>query len=296
MTQRVDDANLSRLIYANGGQGWKRNSPSDPAENNGTSHGSSDPGASVTFLFNGFEPGTSVQLRGTIHPQKQTDPSAQTQKPLAIFTLDFTTKEIFQGNPTNDTQYNQPFFDSVLLPAAQHSLTMTLVDPDNLLWFDYIDYEPVTLADLPPTSTMSTPATVTITSQSDTKNAVSKGLVAGIAILAAVLASVIVVGFLWWLRQRRRRQDHKQVSLTGSPNRTNVALSDRESSQYQVEPYTASTSLASSAGSGSGKEKYTNDQKRSSYNSGPNTGPSQPPQGGFAPLRLQDLGPPLYSK
>ncbi|KAK1221141.1 hypothetical protein PQX77_016059, partial [Marasmius sp. AFHP31] len=131
------------------------------------------------------------------------------QKPLAIFVLDFAAQATFEGKPSNDTVvHSQQFYSNSSLSTGEHSLTMTLVDPDNLLWLDYIDYTPTSVTNLPSASSMTTDgATATNQSQNNagTSSGVSKGLVAGISVLAAMLTALTVLGLVWWFLQRRKR-------------------------------------------------------------------------------------------
>ncbi|KAG7085699.1 hypothetical protein E1B28_003244 [Marasmius oreades] len=88
----------------------------DASEYRSTSHGSPEIGSSVTFRFNG----TLVQVFGTIHTGTPELP------PTAIFILDSKQQSIFKGSPSNDTQYSQLFYNSGILLAAEHALTMIL--------------------------------------------------------------------------------------------------------------------------------------------------------------------------
>ncbi|KAK1229966.1 hypothetical protein PQX77_006960 [Marasmius sp. AFHP31] len=148
--------------------------------------------------------GTSVDVRGTVLKQG----GSNSTTPLAIFVLDFNSKKSFKGKLSNDTSYKQQFYFNSPLSAGEHSLTMTLVDPDNLLWLDYIDYAPSSVTNSPSASSMTTDgATATNQSQNNagTSSGVSKGLVAGISVLAAMLTALTVLGLVWWFLQRRKR-------------------------------------------------------------------------------------------
>ncbi|KAK1219234.1 hypothetical protein PQX77_018041 [Marasmius sp. AFHP31] len=239
-TERVDDGSLDRLIYANNGQGWERSKRNAEQEYLSTSHGSSRAGSSVTLRFNG----TSVEVKGTVLKQG----SSSSRKPLAIFVLDFNIQSTFEGELSNDTVYNKQFYFNSPLSPGEHSLTMTLVDPDKLLWLDYIDYTPVTAAATnSPLASSTTTDGATATQQSqnnaDTNNGVSKGLVAGISILAAVLTALIVLGLVWWLLQRRKRrkqgsEDTQSISYTHPSDPTSPVQS--EFRQGHVRPYPTS--------------------------------------------------------
>ncbi|KAJ8087677.1 hypothetical protein PM082_006512 [Marasmius tenuissimus] len=233
--QRVDDSELDKLIYANGGKGWRRSPRAAKEEYLSTSHGSPKAGSSVTFRFNG----SSVDVRGTVLEQIQGSNSSQ--KPLAIFVLDFNTKFTFKGNPSNDTVYSQRFYSCSPLSAGEHSLTMTLVDPDNLLWLDYIDYTPLPVT--PASSTTTGGATATNQSQNDadTSGGVSKGLVAGISILAAILTALTVLGLVWWfLRRKRMKQDSEATQCisyyTHSSHPTSPVQSESSLGYFQPHP------------------------------------------------------------
>ncbi|KAL0061396.1 hypothetical protein AAF712_011797 [Marasmius tenuissimus] len=210
--QRVDDSDLSRLIYSNGGYGWNKKID-DKAEYLSTSHGAQKSGSTVTFRFNG----TSVQVKGTILQHKQDSKN----RPYAEFALDsnmITTFDI--GNSSNNSVlYQQTFYNSPSLPAEkEHILTIALFDPDEYLWIDYIDYIPVPGAAMntPATSSTlltngmtSTPSTttngVTVSSQpqnDDSASSISKSLVSGVSISAAVMMALLVA--LVWRRRRRR--------------------------------------------------------------------------------------------
>ncbi|KAK1229968.1 hypothetical protein PQX77_006962 [Marasmius sp. AFHP31] len=226
-TERVDDGNLDRLIYANGGKGWKRSTRAAKEEYLSTSHGSPQAGSSVTFRFNG----TSVEVKGTVLEQG----SSSSAKPLAIFVLDFNIQSTFKGELSNDTVYDQQFYFNSPLSAGEHALTMTLMDPESLLWLDYIDYTPVTAAaaNSPPASSTTDGATATQQPQNnaDTNNGVSKGLVAGISVLAAVLMALIVLGLVWWLLQRRKRgkqgsEETQSISYTHPSDPTSPVQSE----------------------------------------------------------------------
>ncbi|KAK1221140.1 hypothetical protein PQX77_016058 [Marasmius sp. AFHP31] len=293
--ETVDDTDLSRLIYSNSGKGWRKRE-NDKLEYLSTSHGSPAAGSSVTFRFNGMLPlylhqtfrlslslmanlGTSVEVKGTVLKQNQgTDNS---QKPLALFVLDLTSKITYTGKLSNDTLHDERFYFNSSLPAnVEHSLTMTLVDPDSLLWLDYINYAPVMAAAPDASSTSSSTATdvATATKQSqsnaDTSNGVSKGLVAGVSVLAAILTASIVLGLVWWLQRRKRRkqgsEETQNVSYTHPSDPTSPIQS--EFRQGHVRPYPTSinppgslgkpqipshhvVNQYSSAGSGSGHDR-----------------------------------------
>ncbi|KAL0564262.1 hypothetical protein V5O48_017787 [Marasmius crinis-equi] len=268
--QRVDDGDQARLTYS--GKDWKSAFPRKEAEYKWTSHGTANSGSFVTFPFNG----TAVQVRGTIHPWKSE------QLPRTTFNLDSSPNEItFVGTPTNDTQYNQLFFNTSQLQVAEHSLRMTFLNPESVLWLDYIDYMPTT------SQTSTAPAQAS-------QNHTSKGLAVGISVLATVVFSGIVLGGLWWLRRRRLRRSGSEADQTQVPARTNVEIS-----QYHVEPYVYPTSSVPPKfldhSDGSGKVVHASEsQINHSTGSGPSRGPtSQVAQASPAvPSVSQDEDPP----
>ncbi|KAL0061400.1 hypothetical protein AAF712_011801 [Marasmius tenuissimus] len=236
--QRVDDSDLDKLIYANGGKGWRRSTRAAKEEYLSTSHGSPEAGSSVTLRFNG----TSVEVKGTVLKQKQG--SENSQEPLAIFVLDFASETTYNGNPSNNTVYSQRFYFNSSLSAGEHSLTMTLVDPDVRLWLDYIDYTPLPVT--PASSTTTGGATATNQSQNDadTSGGVSKGLVAGISILAAILTALTVLGLVWWfLRRKRMKQDSEatqSISYYTHPSHPTSPVQSESSLGY-FQPHPIST-------------------------------------------------------
>ncbi|KAL0574180.1 hypothetical protein V5O48_007771 [Marasmius crinis-equi] len=130
---------------------------------------------------------------------------------------------------------------------------MTLLDPDNRLWLDYIDFMPATATDTAGT-TSTTPSTAT-----SNKKYISKGVVAGISISAAILFSVSVLGLLWWLRRKHRRRhssevDQAELSLTDP----DVDVSQQ---RYSYPSSTISSSIppisSDSSAPGLGKAVYT---------------------------------------
>ncbi|KAJ8087669.1 hypothetical protein PM082_006504 [Marasmius tenuissimus] len=218
--QRVDDSDLSRLIYSNGGYGWNKKID-DKAEYLSTSHGTQKSGSTVTFRFNG----TSVQVKGTILQHKQDSKN----RPYAEFALDsniITTFDI--GNSSNDSVlYQQTFYNSPSLSAEkEHFLTIALFDPDEYRWIDYIDYTsvpgaamntPATSSTLLTNGMTSTPSTttngVTVSSQpqNDDSGSVSKSLVSGVSISAVVVIALLVT-LVWW-RRRHLKASGEEDSL-----------------------------------------------------------------------------------
>ncbi|KAJ8087676.1 hypothetical protein PM082_006511 [Marasmius tenuissimus] len=249
-TQRVDDGNLDKLIYANGGKGWRKSTRAAKEEYLSTSHGSPAAGSSVTLHFNG----TSVEVKGTVLKQG----SSTSEKPLAIFVLDFNVQSTFEGELSNDTVYDKQFYFNSPLSAGEHTLTMTLMDPESLLWLDYIDYTPVTAAaaNAPSASSTTTDgATATQQSQNnaDNGNGISKGLVAGISVLAAILIALIVLGLVWWMLQRRKRikqgsEETESISYTSQSDPTSHIQS--EFRQGHLQPYPTSINPPAAGGSG----------------------------------------------
>ncbi|KAL0564263.1 hypothetical protein V5O48_017788 [Marasmius crinis-equi] len=257
----------------------------------------------TNLLFWSLNPGTAIKVYGTIHPQK-------TRVPQVTFTLDSSQNETpFNPTPNNDTQYDQLFFKSDSLSATtQHSLTITFLDPDNRLWLDYIDFMPTTSTDSPgqaSTNTSTTPTQTASGVNTDTKNHISKGLVAGISVLASVLACAIVLGLVWWCR-RRKRQDSDSVEQ--APLSLTIPSPPVAVSQRHVEPYLYSPSMISSSvppissdyssGSESGKAAHMAHQipiSPSSPRSDTSVGPIQLPQESSAPFGLHDP-PPTYER
>ncbi|KAF9267237.1 hypothetical protein L218DRAFT_1074525 [Marasmius fiardii PR-910] len=232
--QRVDDSDLSRLLYAFGAHGWKKMT-GDLNESNQTSHGSPEIGASVTLRYNG----TSVQVLGTIRN------GTTTQTPIATFTLDNVPQTPFKAPKSNETEYTRSFYNSGFLPPGEHTLLVTLIDPDNKLWLDYFEYFSADIAasGTPTISIVSsaigtnTPNAQPETSQS--LNTASKGLIAGICVLAVFLVSLCaVVGFLWYRRRKRKTWADPDPNLAGEDSRGPPRLTsfaNLMSSRYHME-------------------------------------------------------------
>ncbi|KAL0061399.1 hypothetical protein AAF712_011800 [Marasmius tenuissimus] len=225
---RVDDSDTSTLSYANGGQGWRRSDRADTAEYLATSHGSSVSGASVTLRFNG----TTVEVKGTVFQDKE----GSNKKSTATFVLDQNGQNPFQfeRKPSSNTLYQQTLYSNSSLQAdMEHTLVMSLNDPDYRLWLDYIEYTPMSSAadaspvssakieappassaasEIPPVSSVaSNGATATNEPQSNTDNkGVSTGLVAGVSVAAAILTTLIVIGFWWLRREKHMKQDSEE--------------------------------------------------------------------------------------
>ncbi|KAK1229970.1 hypothetical protein PQX77_006964 [Marasmius sp. AFHP31] len=198
-SQRVDDSEIDKLKYLNEAADWIASKRDDEAEYSSTSHGSLREGSTLEFQFNG----TLVEVKGTVLKQKQ----GSNKTPVATFVVDQAGQSRFEGKPSDDNLYQHAFYSNLSLQAnRQHTLIMSVNDPDSRIWFDYIDYTPTSLAtDLPPTSS-APPGGAAITNPPQNnadKKGVSTGLVAGVSIGAATLTALIVIG-LWWLRRRKR--------------------------------------------------------------------------------------------
>ncbi|KAK1219237.1 hypothetical protein PQX77_018044 [Marasmius sp. AFHP31] len=242
--QRVDDCDLSKLIYSNEGHGWQRKSD-DKAEYLSTSHSARKSGSTVTFRFNG----TSVQVKGTIFQHKQDS----NNRPYAEFALDSTMTTTFDiGNPSDDpVLYQQTFYNSPALPAErEHFLTITLFDPDMHLWIDYIEYIPV------PGATVNTPATLS-TPLTDDSGSISKSLVTGVSVPAAVMI-VLIVALVWWKRRRMKGASAKESSLPMT-----------EEQFLQVRPYPISVEKHTTTGSA--RKTHVPKQNNRSSGSGPSS-------------------------
>ncbi|KAK1229971.1 hypothetical protein PQX77_006965 [Marasmius sp. AFHP31] len=243
--KRVDDSDTSTLSYSNGGKGWRKET--DTTQYLSTRHGSPVEGASVTFQFKG----TSVEVKGTV--LKQTQDS--NRKALLTFVLDRNSQTTFEGKPSNDSNlYQQTFYSNSSLQAEEeHSLIMSLSDPDGSLWLDYIDYTPSDLStdtspvsstatDTPPGSSVA-PDGATTTNQPQNeagKKGVSTGLVVGISCVTAILTALVVIG-LWWLRRRKRMKQNSEepTALFTHPTGPNTVapMVQHVFSQGHVHPY-----------------------------------------------------------
>ncbi|KAL0572090.1 hypothetical protein V5O48_009868 [Marasmius crinis-equi] len=132
---RVDDTELARWNYADGGNGWRRRL--DPQTFNLSGHAGLNNGSLVTIHFHG----TSVQLVGYILPLSSND---GTPIPRLSFSLDNVSSTYTPPINVQATLYNQTFFTSNALPDERHDLTViyTQTNPSPSLWLDYIDYTP----------------------------------------------------------------------------------------------------------------------------------------------------------
>ncbi|KAK1219236.1 hypothetical protein PQX77_018043 [Marasmius sp. AFHP31] len=196
-----------------------------------TSHGNEEADSSVTFRFNG----TSVEVKGTIIQDLQ----GSNKKSVATFVLDQDGQNPFQfeRKPTSNTIYQQTLYSNSSLQAdREHTLVMSLNDPDYRLWLDYIEYTPTSSAtdaspassakiEIPPASSAvsDTPhvssvapdgAAATSDPQNNTNNeGVSTGLVVGVSVGAAILTALVVIG-LWWLQRRKRMKQDSEEPAT----------------------------------------------------------------------------------
>ncbi|KAK1219235.1 hypothetical protein PQX77_018042 [Marasmius sp. AFHP31] len=250
-SQRVDDSEIDKLKYLNEATDWVASKTEDEAEYLSTSHGSSREGSTLEFQFNG----TSVEVKGTVLKQKQRSDKI----PVATFVVDQSGQSRFEGKPSNDNLYQQAFYSNLSLQAdRQHTLIMSVNDPDSRIWFDYIDYTPTGLAtDLPPTSS-TTPDGAAITNppqnNADDKG-VSTGLVAGVSVGAATLTALIVIG-LWWLQRRKRTKHPPEGPMTTfmHPGDPAIVTSTVQRESSHVQPYPIS--MSPSGGLGKTQAQY----------------------------------------
>jgi hypothetical protein len=153
-----------------------------------------------------------------------------TRKPTSSYAIDTGTATNFEGDPGLTAKYNQVFFDSPVLPAAEHTLTITNTGADAELFLDLFMVIPVDTPRMTTVTTTATPAVVTsartvtmtmtasgLASSSGTTAGSSDGSSTGAAqkssntaaivggIIGALALLVLLVGGVMFYRKRQKQ-------------------------------------------------------------------------------------------
>ncbi|TEB23020.1 hypothetical protein FA13DRAFT_1740330, partial [Coprinellus micaceus] len=161
--------------------------------------------------------GTKITVYGTIA-------GSLTRKPTSSYAINTGTATNFEGDPGLTAKYNQVFFDSPVLPAAEHTLTITNTGADAELFLDLFMVIPVD------TPRMTTDVTMTMTasglaSSSGTTAGSSDGSSTGAAqkssntaaivggIIGALALLVLLVGGVMFYRKSRNRWQSTTAQL-----------------------------------------------------------------------------------
>lgn len=165
-------------------------------------------------------------MRGTIA-------GSLTRRPTSSYTIDTGTATTFEGDPGLTAKFNQLFFESPVLPAGQHTLTIINTGDDANLFLDLILVTPldtpmittVTTTATPPAVTSARTVTVTQSASGSPSGIVAgsaesapagaaqrssnTGAIVGGIIGALVILILLVGGFLFYRkRQRQMRADN----------------------------------------------------------------------------------------
>ncbi|KAI0092148.1 hypothetical protein BDY19DRAFT_990885 [Irpex rosettiformis] len=214
---------------------------SDPSELHNATHGTSVPGSSVTFSFNGISfcaallhatlnyyylPGTFVSASATIDEHGV----------HYAYSLDGGEQTHANRSGTSPQLNNYPLFATGGLLDHEHNLTITSeVEPGETLWLDSISFTGHTLPPLPETAESSTVIRQPV-------HRISPGIIAAIVVgtLVGIVILVFVIFFASrrWHRLRMARPRHdtseKRVAFEIAPSRAEAGEEPKTTSPEAV--------------------------------------------------------------
>ncbi|KAF8151006.1 hypothetical protein B0H34DRAFT_158959 [Crassisporium funariophilum] len=231
---RIDDSDM--LISYSVGQ-WTRRG--GPGEFNLTTTETSNAGASAQIVFYG----TNVSAWGTIGI---TGPAA-----ITMYSIDQGVAATFTGvHIPATTQYQKQFFQSEQLSPATHTLVITNLIEDGVLFLDYIlvglpgpSASPTLSTAVPiipsPTKPLSILPTISVESgiSGSTSNP-HVGMIVG-AVLGEIVSLLVVIFVLRWRSRRKEPLDVAQHS-----SKFSNMLSRLRKPKLRMSPFTQSIPLA----------------------------------------------------